>query len=207
MRKAGGFWVMGAVVVGAVVFASLRRPDTSWMPLSPGTRLTYEVAAGLDADVIDAQIVSGAAVGSVAGFSLQGPRGESRLAWSGDRLLASKLGGFRADPPVPLFAPLAKEESLRWDGQLRTLQGDVEAEGQLTSEETKERVDGVMRNARLTVLSIRSTLGEDELKSWFVPRVGLVRQEHRRNGLLLNRLVLMDTRRSATQNASASNQP
>ena len=207
MRKFGGAGLAILVALGAGVFVSLRRPDTSWMPLNPGTRLTYEVSAGLDADVIDAEFGAGAAVGSVPGVSLRGPRGESRLAWSGDRLIASKLGGFSVDPPVPLFAPLGKDESLAWSGRLRTLQGDLDAQGELTSEETKERVDGVMRNARLTVLTLRSDLGEDVLKSWFVPRVGLVRQEHRRDGLLLNRLVLMDARRSAKPTLNPSDQP
>jgi hypothetical protein len=152
------------------------------MPLAAGGEWTYEIRSGLNADVVKVTAGEEAFVAGAAGRRLAGPGGDSDLAWREGRLVASRLGGLRAHPPLPLFAPQGPK-AIRWTGALgmdgQVLEAEAELE-ELAVEAPPASAAGMeTRRTRLT-LSVGGR--SHRLDTWFSRGIGIVQQEHRSGG-------------------------
>ena len=173
MRRA---WL--GLAVGLAV--SCGPADRSLMPLRTGTVWTYAVERDFDSSVAEWRVVGPAPVGSAGGFELRSPLGASRLAWSGERLVASQLSGTRYEPPLPILAP----DGTAWAGTVAGPTGTSQARAKIDREETTEETDGRKRKVTVSAVTIQSTGWEAQVTTWFVAGVGAVRQEQRTDGRL-----------------------
>ncbi len=151
------------------------------MPLEPGRSWTYTVFTGFEKYVEPMKLVRSVAVGDAQGFELKGTFGSARLAWSGTRLVADRLGSARFDPPIPLLVLDAKGP-IAWRGSLDKLSGHGTASATLTQENETVNVGSQPYKSTKSTLSIQSGSTKIELTTWFAPGYGIVRQEQRTNG-------------------------
>lgn len=162
------------------------------MPLEPGQRKTYSVRTRYITYVDTMRVVGPVSVDGTTGVDVVGRLGFVRLGWRRNELIADRLHGTRADPPIVLA--VAGEESARreWNGsivvngQIRPVQGRLEQQPDQVPVGTRN-LPGVRSE-----LTLRPAGGPPiVLTSWFVPGRGLVRQEQRTGGELDFRLDLV----------------
>lgn len=161
------------------------------MPLEKGGVWTYQAEPGLQSETVDIRVQNQVPVQDVLGYRLVSSWGNSRLAWKGDTLLASELGGTRYDPPIPLIQTLPKAGKGEWKGQIIVGDKTVPATATLEIKSTKTRLGSREMDATQSTLTLK--VGEDthEVLTWFVPNYGIARQEQRKNNLLTNRLTYL----------------
>lgn len=149
--------------------------DTSWMPLQTGAVWTYEMRSGFLQEVVELKVTDRVSVGGSAGWRLEGPAGQSDLAWTPSGLVASRLAGLKLDPPAPLLSSGGKTAT--WTGMVEHQGRLHEAEGELT-EEKVEAEDKTARRRR-TTLTLKWEGETHRLETEFQWGLGIVRQEHR----------------------------
>lgn len=158
--------------------------NEAYFPLRQGAEWTYQVRSGFVSRIETVRATKQVPVGGSLGWLLESPVGDSRVAWSGDRLLAAELAGTRFVPPVPMLSFSDRPSSGEWQG-LATVAGRTFG-GTAKLLQTKARfplgskvVTGIHATLRLDVPT-----GPIEVWSWYVDGIGLVRQEQRdRSGL------------------------
>lgn len=172
-------WVWIAAI--AVVGAGCGPKDQGMMPSKVGTQWTYTVRAGFQSYVEPVSVERHVSVAGVQGFELGGPLGQSRMAWREGRLVASRLGSARFDPPVPLLVPGGKGP-YEWKGTFGSLAGSGQATAIL--EQRTETVNLGARSLPCTRATLRVERGDEtiELITWFSDGTGIVKQEQRTNG-------------------------
>lgn len=180
-------WAAAAVLLAG---AGCGPPAQRWMPLREGHRWTYEERGGLGGAVEEVRVSSRWPLPSSGGYRLITPAGEAWLGWEGDRLLASRLGDIRFDPPLPLFSGSRNEGTwsgrVDWAGRSALARGTIEmAEDEIDS--SGRRFAAKKSTVRLEVEGV-----EHELTTWFGQGYGILRQEHRREGELVRSLRYVD---------------
>jgi hypothetical protein len=169
-----------ALGLGILALAACSPSDRSLMPLREGTVWTYAVERDFDSSVAEWKVVGRAAVGSESGYEIRSPLGSSRLAWQGDRLVASQLAGTRYDPPMPLLAP----DGTPWSGTVHGTGRAGRARASVARETATEETDGRKRSVTVSTVTIKADGWEAQVTTWFVAGVGAVRQEQRTDGRL-----------------------
>jgi len=158
------------------------------MPLDQGATWTYQCNPGLVSRVEQFEITRSVPVGKSTGVALTSKLGTTTLAWQGNQLVAGELAGSEFFPPIPLFAPLSSNDSLAWKGKIRTAGVISSASGSLKSIQTDEKIGTRTVSATETTLTLQDGKNSHELMTWFSAGLGIVRQEHRINGSLVNRI-------------------
>ncbi|MBL8087227.1 MAG: hypothetical protein JNM85_04045 [Chthonomonas sp.] len=177
--------IAGAALT-AIVVAGCSQPKTSYLPLEVGYEWKYTVTAGLQSSVETLKCVQNDSVAGTSGFRLQGPAGQSRYAWKAGVLVAEELAGTRYAPELPIFAPgLAKGKNMTWKGQITIAHRTFTASGVLMTESGKISFGGRETNSLRSELTL--TLKDQPFKivTWYVDRVGMVRQEERAGDRLM----------------------
>lgn len=162
--------------------------ENSLMPLKVGQTWTYEIKPGFQSDAIEVKVSRALSVGPCQGYELTSGYGSTRLGWDGDTLLASQLGGTVYDPPVPLLSPLGPEETKTWRGNVVLAGKTREGIARLSRKDVKTKVGTFDRDAVESILNLEVDGQKHEILTWFVKNLGIVRQEQRRDGILVNRV-------------------
>lgn len=164
------------------------------MPLRSGLTWTYSYQDAAEL-VSRFRIAGRAPVGHAEGWRLSSDIGESRLAWTGGRLMASMLAGTVYDPPLPLLSPAqaASADSekqpapVKWKGQVLAAGAWKPATASLTQVRLAKE-DRDLQIVRGSTRGMRSRLelvldGKKQvLETTYVSRVGVVRQTLEREG-------------------------
>ena len=182
MRQYAVAVVFGLAAVGCVGDAH------SWMPLEEGNIWHMKVSSGLLTGFVEVKVNREAQVGPYSGWELVSRMGASRLAWSEGTLYASELSGTRYSPPIPLLAELGENQSVRWKGTVTTGSIQVNGAATLVVKQTKEKVGVRSHPAREATVTLAIGDSRHEIQTSFVRGVGIVRQEHRVDGALENRI-------------------
>ena len=149
--------------------------QTSYLPLKMGSKWSYAVKGDFDTTVEDMSVVGRVPVGPQDGYEIQGHTGTTRLAWAGDRLLASELAGQWFDPPVPLISG----GKTSWKGTLETAGRKSEAAATLTQSTAKLKFAGRDQDTLRTDLTLVTRGQTIKLSTWFVKGIGVLKQEQR----------------------------
>lgn len=160
----------------------------SYMPLSSDSKWTYQAEPGLQSEVLDMVVLGRVPVGDANGYRLNSGWGETHLAWSANTLISAQLGGTRYDPPIPLLANLAPTQRLPWEGNIILAGKRIKAKGYVTTTVTESRVGSLDLPSTQSTLVLELEKSHIEVLTWFVRDIGIVRQEQRKNNLLVNRL-------------------
>ncbi len=158
------------------------------MPLEKGATWNYSVRAGFVAAVHPVKAARRIAVGEAPGWELQSPMGNSRLAWSGRRLIADQLAGVRYSPPLPLFDPSSRKKDTKWGGFVFVGGKPVEATATISLRQDRFRVGGRDYNTELSEIKLKVGTRSIENLTWFVEGIGIVKQEQR-TGPILDRAL------------------
>lgn len=148
------------------------------MPLAEGNHWAYEANLHLKTSVAEVEAVEQVSVGPVKGWLLKSEYGSSRMAWSGDTLIASELAGVRFFPPLPTLKPAKAEQNWTWEGQVLHAGEMLPASAAMTQEEDEQTIDGRERDCLKVSATIRID-GQPEmtLRTWTSRHLGIVRQD------------------------------
>ncbi|MGE0002153.1 MAG: hypothetical protein AB7F50_10875 [Fimbriimonadaceae bacterium] len=177
------YWI-AAVAMAA---AGCGGGDRSWWPLRAESSHSYSLERGATTLVADWKVVGTAPVGSSSGYVVASPVGDSVLAWQGERLVASQLGGTRFVPPIPVLV----QGEAKWRGTVVSAGRSVAGSAVVKGARAKERhpVFGVRTLEVLTNLRLPGSV--QVVESVFADQVGLVSQSQRTNDILDYRLTLL----------------
>jgi len=145
------------------------------MPLSKKSTWTYSVQGDFDTYVATLASAGRAPVGTAEGWILKGTMGPCRLGWSGNVLYASELAGQGFEPPLPLYSPSPR----RWKGTWRQGDRSAELEAAVSSRKVKEQVSGRSTEVTQSIVELTGKGFRSRLTTWFVPGLGIYRQEQR----------------------------
>ncbi len=175
-----------------VIFATAGCAPTAgnYLPMAVGDTWSYQSRTGLNSSVVDLRVARKLPVGSGPGFELVCQAGASRLAWRGDTLVASQLAGTFYSPPVPVFVPAGKTP-VAWEGTVTQMGKSTQAKGAASVADSEAKAGSKTVPAKQVTLTIESGGTQTEVTTWFVNGLGIVRQEQRINGLLVNRLTYL----------------
>lgn len=144
-------------------------------PLAEGNSWNYVVSLDGDIAYQELSVVGRTAVGPHNGWLLESDMGDSRLAWDGERLLASEMAGVRYSPPIPIYAP----DGERWSGVVLTAGSDKRATATIATSNAELNVAGRPHQTVMCVLTLDSGDGQVQLTTWFFEGLGILRQEQR----------------------------
>ncbi len=161
------------------------------MPLDAKAVWTYQAEPGLQSETVDIKVSGQVPVLDVNGYQLTSTWGNSRLAWKGDILLASELGGTRYQPPIPLLQTIPKAGKAEWKGTISVADKSIHATATLELKDTEARIGSRDLPSTESVLTLKAGPDTHEILTWFVADYGIARQEQRKNGLLINRLTYL----------------
>lgn len=173
-----GIFAAGIVLAGA----GCGQPD-HYYPSEVGTKWTYDVRSAFGAThVEEVEVARRLSVAGTEGFELSGGLGVSRLAWKRGVLWGDTFANVRAQPPLPL---LSTDKGRRnWEGTLETVFGREKARATLTHQAETKIIAGRKFDTLRAELSIERPLGTTSLITWYVPGLGIGRQEQRTRGTL-----------------------
>ena len=97
-------------------------------------------------------------------------------------LWGDTFANVRAKPPLPLLSPDKTRQN--WTGTLETVFGRESARAVLTNRSEKWTLGSRKYDAIRAELAIERPLGTTSLITWYVPGVGMMRQEQRTRGTL-----------------------
>ena len=162
-------------LLATVLLVGCGQSVTDYFPLKVGTKWTYEVTIDNVVEVIDITVAERAPVGEYDGFLLTSAMGDSRLAWNGDVLLAAELAGTRYSPPIPIFA----EANTGWSGVVQT--EGVQVAGTATLSVESDTIENAGRDFETVVCVLNLESGDEalQLRTWYYPGLGILRQEQR----------------------------
>jgi len=165
------------------------------MPLKVGEKWTYIIRNAEQSVVGSILVVRSDSVAGTNGYVLQGPSGESRLAWVGSRLYAEELTNTRFDPPLPLLDTHLPKNLEYWRGSVISVgsKAGIAASASVyclpkNLLQNGKNFDTLESNIRISVPKISETA---TVVSWFVSNSGLVRQEERVNGIQTSALEIL----------------
>lgn len=180
-------FVTGIFIV-AILLATGCASHQKLMPLEIGSVWTYQCNSGMISRVEEFKITHSVPVGQTTGVALVSQLGTTSLAWHNRRLVAGELAGSEFFPPIPLLASISPSESVSWKGKVRTAGVISSADATLKTVRAEDKVGTQTLSVTQSILLLKENGKEHELLTWFAPDLGIVRQEHRINGSLVNRL-------------------
>lgn len=152
------------------------------MPLDEGREWKYSVVDAYGPRMARLKVSGPTRVADQIGTLLVTDDGASRVAWDGDRLIASEFVGCAFDPPIPILEAGADTATWEWRGAVRrggTVSSAVIRASQQPS--TTEDLGREVPSLRVVLdLSVGGT--SETIETHFVRGVGILRQEVRRDG-------------------------
>lgn len=155
-------------------------------PFEVGTSWLYNIDDGVHHYQTHIRVSRNLTVFNNKGFELSGPMGVSRLVILNDICYASQLSGSTFDPPLPIFklAPIGGPEDKivkvqDWEGRLIFLKDSQSARATLTQSWRKDIHNGVKVRAYFATLELRTARRMLQLRTEFIPAVGIKAQEQR----------------------------
>lgn len=168
-----------------VLVAGCSRNEQDLLPLSEGATWTYLSRSEFQSAVITQSVDRETPIGSFKGWVLKGDMGVSHLAWSGSRLLASRLGDTTFLPPITILEWPQDDSPTEWAGDIVTPAGKVAARSKLSVElDNDYTLEGRKIEAVKSTLVLESSIGSHEILTWYGKGLGILRQEQRRSGRL-----------------------
>jgi hypothetical protein len=147
-----------------------------------GKAWVYMARTGLQSLPDNVRVTRRLSVDGVEGVELMGDLGVSHVAWSGSRLITDQMAGCRFLPPLPLLA--VGEDQASWRGWVYSGAKREPWKAQISSQSAKLDVLGTMANTVCSSVDMSSGPLRLQVKTWFEPGVGIVRQEQRTNDRL-----------------------
>jgi len=175
-------WLLGCIALGLVGCG--RGAGTNYLPLRTGTEWTYRVRSGFDLRIELVRVTGPIAVAGGDGWQLNGPMGESRLAWREGVLLAEQLPGTRFAPAIPLLR-VTDLSGKFWQGFVSANGHTQSAQADLRMVQESLMLAGRKRQALRSTVTLNLKPTALVLDSWFVADIGIVRQELRRGDALV----------------------
>ena len=182
---------LAAILLAGFTLAGCQNRAQDLMPLRPDATWTYQSDSEFQNETVDLVANGSVPVGSYQGTKLESGWGETRMAWEGNRLYISRLGGTQYAPPMPLLANLRPEDSLEWSGKVTVAGITKTATATLQTKENEARIGSRTLPATESVVLLQVGESEHEILTWFVENYGIARQEHRKDGLLITRLTYL----------------
>ncbi len=176
------------LIAPIIVLAGCANRMESYMPIQKDSKWSYQAEPGLQNEVLDLEVIGRVPVGDSNGWRLNSGWGETHLAWQDNSLISSLLGGTRYDPPLPILSNLAATQRKEWKGDIILAGKRIQANGYITTSITDTRVGSLELPSIQSTLKLNLGKDEQEILTWFVQDYGIVRQEQRKNGLLVNRI-------------------
>ena len=175
-------WLLGLVLAGCGGPSDL-------MPLEVGSRWSYSVNTTFNEYITDIRVVRQAAVGSVQGYVLSGPMGESQIAWNGKVLVGERFANTRFTPPIPLLVDTNERVRRYWTGTAQGGWGKFEGTATLNQAPGEEQMGGQKIKVIKTELVVLNPKGKSiRLQTTFQPGAGIATQRQWLGGDLLVRL-------------------
>lgn len=131
--------------------------------------------------VYPVSVLEPTSLAGVQGWVLTGPLGQSRVAWTGDRLVASEWAGTRYDPPLTLLLATTGKSSRTWRGRVSNGLSSVDTTITQQQEPGKIQVSGKETSGTRVSMTMRT----DKLYEstfFYVRGRGLVTSESRVDG-------------------------
>lgn len=182
MRKVWGLASLGLILSGCSA-----QPDL--MPLKQGATWVYEVTTPIGKSVRTVVAQSSASVGHLSGYELVSESGASQVAWNGRSLVAGKLSGTFYDPPLPILLPDLTEKPVEWHGKIIGPLGTENASAKIVQKLVERPVLGRKTKCTHVAVTIKLPKSETVTELWFASGYGMVLQEERRDGVLINKLT------------------
>ena len=180
--------VLGKLVVFglAVFFVSScgPKPKQGYMPLKKGNAWTYTVRTGLQTTVQVLKVEKPIAVNSVQGWILNGPMGESRVAWKSGILLAEQLPGTVFSPALPLLDAKKLDSTRRWHGTVLSMGRPLECTAEIVQGPDQYVISGHSFSVLKVVVNLHVPQKSIELVTWFAEGIGILSQQQRSQGYL-----------------------
>lgn len=174
----------------------------SYMLLKEGKEWSYQVKSGFRDSVVTLKVGKPISVGGLRGFAINSDLGESRFAWDGRTLVASKLANTVFVPPIPILAEdkipdkkNARENefvpAITWKGRITSFGKSRTATGGLS--QRRSMLQTVTGDIAVVETVVKLDIGAIpmELRTWFQRGTGIVKQEQRTNRKWLVGLELL----------------
>jgi hypothetical protein len=174
----------------------------SYMLLKEGKEWSYQVKSSFHDNVVTMKVGKPISVGGLRGYSLESELGESRFAWDGRVLVASKLANTIFVPPIPILAEdkipdkkNARENefvpAIPWKGRITSFGKSRAASGNLS--QRRSILQTVTGDVSVVETVVKLDIGAIpmELRTWFERGKGIVKQEQRTNRKWLVGLELL----------------
>lgn len=185
IEKFSTTWLSTTCLALALLAAGCTSQEQDLFPLSEGATWTYLARSEFQSSVVTQSVERETPVGEVNGWVLSGEMGTSHLAWSGTRLLASRLGDSTFDPPIPILVWPKDSAPTDWTGEVETPAEKVAAHSKLTVALDKDyTLEGRKVEAIKSTLVLESAHGTHEILTWYGKGLGILRQEQRKAGRL-----------------------
>jgi hypothetical protein len=165
------------------------------MPLHVGQSWLYSVKSGFETNIDTLKVAGETSVANTRGYEIVGSLGVSRLAWSGDTLLAEKVSGTQFEPPFPLLFNAEETHERPWKGRVTFVDRSSPASGSQSQRPDEDLSFGGKKiHCVCSTAHIKTAAHQIELITWFSPGLGIVQQEQRTDGTLQVRLSLLDVK-------------
>lgn len=183
--------VVRRLIPGLVLVLAGCSHGSDFLPLRDNSQWTYTVNTGTDTYVEPIKVLRRIPVRGQLGYEIGGNLGISRLTWDDGVLYADSLVNSRFHPALPIFSPTA--ESLSWAGTIESMGKSQKATATIMLKEDKIeklRQKITVRRATITIQTPRTII---EVKTWYRPGVGIVKQEQRTGNKLDVAMELLST--------------
>lgn len=183
---------LAATGIAVAIAVSGCRAEKALMPLEPGQRKTYSVRTRYVTYVDTMRVVGPVSIDGTTGVDVVGRMGFVRIGWRRNELIAERLHGTRADPPIVLAVAGSEGAEREWNGTVVVNGQSRSIQGRLVQQPERVQVGTRTLPGVRSEVTLRPAGGPPiVLTSWFVPGRGLVRQEQRTGGELDFRLDLV----------------
>lgn len=157
-----------------------KSPDL--FPLEVGKSWKYTVSSGMSKKVITLRVTGRASFAEAQGYELQSDMGNFRLAWKNGWLLAGSLAGTRYNPPLPILSQ-DSPATAKWKGTVHSMGRALEATADILQEKPSPRSKEADQGVKV-IIKMQAGGKKFETESFYKPKLGLVEQTQRVDGLL-----------------------
>jgi len=171
----------GMFFAATLLLAGCGNRAQTYFPLTLGQETEYAVRIGVIQRADKVKVTGTDEINGKPGFRLEGPSGVTRLAWNGNTLLCAELSGVHFSPALPLF--VARETS--WKGTIEYAGKTGAGRATIVPKEATYKVGGQEVPAQWMNAAFQGELGEFEFNTLFAKGIGIVRQEEKREGVVV----------------------
>ena len=158
------------------------------MPLKVGQSWIYESITPIGKNVRTVTVQKRVSVNRDEGYELHSESGITNVVWSHGTLYAGKLAGTLYTPPLPMVRSGVDKAEWNWEGQIRSPLRSVDGMAQGKQEVVDRTVGGHKTKATQVTLTISVGKKKLEVVTWYGAGTGVVGQEERVDGVLVNKL-------------------